>query len=114
MVLEQKEMAIVLKALAFAAHKHRDQRRKDVKISYFTKQLSKLGFVVTLDPVPTAAGGLFSRETDSAYGTATKMKMGAGCGRIAATAGLRSKRRWCCEPERETDPDTPEKHRLSP
>lgn len=32
-----------------------DQRRKDTKVSYFTKQLSKLGFVVTLDPVPTAA-----------------------------------------------------------
>jgi transposase len=32
-----------------------DQRRKDNKVSYFTKQLSKLGFEVTLDPVPTAA-----------------------------------------------------------
>jgi transposase len=32
-----------------------DQRRKDTKVSYFTKQLSKLGFVVTLDPAPTAA-----------------------------------------------------------
>lgn len=32
-----------------------DQRRKDTKVSYLTKQLSKLGFVVTLDPVPTAA-----------------------------------------------------------
>jgi transposase len=32
-----------------------DQRRKDTKVSYFTKQLSKLGFEVTLDPVPTAA-----------------------------------------------------------
>lgn len=32
-----------------------DQRRKDTKVSYFTKQLSKLGFVVTLDPIPTAA-----------------------------------------------------------
>lgn len=32
-----------------------DQRRKDTKVSYFTKQLSKLGFMVTLDPAPTAA-----------------------------------------------------------
>ena len=32
-----------------------DQRRKETKVSYFTKQLSNLGFVVTLDPVPTAA-----------------------------------------------------------
>ena len=32
-----------------------DQRRKDTKVSYFTKQLSKLGFVVTLDPAPTVA-----------------------------------------------------------
>jgi len=32
-----------------------DQRRKDTKVSYFTKQLSKLGFVVSLDPVPSAA-----------------------------------------------------------
>lgn len=32
-----------------------DQRRKETKVSYLTKQLSKLGFTVTLDPVPTAA-----------------------------------------------------------
>ena len=32
-----------------------DQRRKDTKVSYFTKQLSRLGFVVSLDPAPTAA-----------------------------------------------------------
>jgi len=32
-----------------------DQRRKDTKVSYFTKQLAKLGFVVSLDPAPTAA-----------------------------------------------------------
>ena len=32
-----------------------DQRRKETKISYLTTQLSKLGFVVTLDPAPTAA-----------------------------------------------------------
>lgn len=32
-----------------------DQRRKDTKVSYLTKQLSKLGFVVTLDPAPIAA-----------------------------------------------------------
>ena len=32
-----------------------NQRRKDTKVSYFTKQLSKLGFVVTLDPAPTTA-----------------------------------------------------------
>jgi transposase len=32
-----------------------DQRRKDTKVSYFTKQLSKLGFVVSLDPAPIAA-----------------------------------------------------------
>ena len=32
-----------------------DQRRKETKVSYLTKQLAKLGFVVSLDPVPTAA-----------------------------------------------------------
>ncbi|MCB0162915.1 MAG: IS110 family transposase [Anaerolineae bacterium] len=32
-----------------------DQRRKDTKVAYFTKQLSKLGFVVSLDPLPSAA-----------------------------------------------------------
>lgn len=32
-----------------------DQRRKDNKISYFTKQLARLGFTVQLDPVPVAA-----------------------------------------------------------
>jgi transposase len=32
-----------------------DQRRKDTKVSYLTKQLSKLGFVVSLDPAPIAA-----------------------------------------------------------
>jgi transposase len=32
-----------------------DQRRKETKVSYFTKQLSRLGFVVSLDPAPTAA-----------------------------------------------------------
>lgn len=32
-----------------------DQRRKETKVSYLTKQLAKLGFVVSLDPAPTAA-----------------------------------------------------------
>jgi transposase len=32
-----------------------DHRRKETKVSYFTQQLSKLGFVVTLDPAPTPA-----------------------------------------------------------
>lgn len=32
-----------------------DQRRKDTKVTYFTKQLAKLGFAVTLDPAPAAA-----------------------------------------------------------
>ncbi len=32
-----------------------DQRRKDTKVSYLTKQLAKLGYVVTLDTAPTAA-----------------------------------------------------------
>ena len=32
-----------------------DQRRKETKVSYLTKQLAKLGFVVSLDPVPIAA-----------------------------------------------------------
>lgn len=32
-----------------------DQRRKETKVSYFTKQLAKLGFVVSLDPALTAA-----------------------------------------------------------
>jgi transposase len=31
-----------------------DQRKKDSKVSYLTKQLAKLGFVVTLDPLPAA------------------------------------------------------------
>jgi len=34
---------------------HYDQRRKDTKVSYLTKQLSKLGFVVSLDSAPIAA-----------------------------------------------------------
>ena len=57
---------------------------------------------------------LFPEETDPAKGTATGNENGGSCGRIEATAGLRSKRRWCCEPEEETDPDTPEKHRMLP
>lgn len=32
-----------------------DQRRKDSKVSYFTKQLARLGFTVQLDPKPVAA-----------------------------------------------------------
>lgn len=32
-----------------------DQRRKDTKVTYFTKQLANLGFAVTLDPAPAAA-----------------------------------------------------------
>jgi transposase len=32
-----------------------DQRRKDNKVSYFTKQLTRLGFAVQLDPIPAAA-----------------------------------------------------------
>jgi transposase len=32
-----------------------DQRKKDSKVSYLTKQLTKLGFAVTLDPLPVAA-----------------------------------------------------------
>ena len=32
-----------------------DQRRKDSKVSYLTKQLTRLGFVVQLDPLPVAA-----------------------------------------------------------
>jgi transposase len=32
-----------------------DQRRQETKVSYFTQQLSKLGFVVSLDPAPIAA-----------------------------------------------------------
>jgi hypothetical protein len=32
-----------------------DQRKKETKVSYLTKQLTKLGYLVTLDPVPTAA-----------------------------------------------------------
>lgn len=32
-----------------------DQRQKESKVTYLTKQLTKLGFVVSLDPVPTAA-----------------------------------------------------------
>jgi transposase len=32
-----------------------DQRRKDNKVSYFTKQLTRLGFTVQLDPIPATA-----------------------------------------------------------
>jgi transposase len=32
-----------------------DQRKKESKVTYLTKQLTKLGFVVSLDPIPTAA-----------------------------------------------------------
>ena len=32
-----------------------DQRKKETKVSYLTKQLTKLGYLVTLDPVPAAA-----------------------------------------------------------
>jgi transposase len=32
-----------------------DQRRKDSKVSYLTKQLTRLGFAVQLDPIPVAA-----------------------------------------------------------
>jgi transposase len=32
-----------------------DQRRKETKVTYLTKQLSKLGFAVTLDPLPATA-----------------------------------------------------------
>lgn len=32
-----------------------DQRKKETKVIYLAKQLTKLGFVVTLDPVPVAA-----------------------------------------------------------
>ena len=31
-----------------------DQRKKESKVTYLTKQLTKLGFVVSLDPIPTA------------------------------------------------------------
>jgi transposase len=32
-----------------------DQRKKETKVSYLTKQLTKLGYLVTLDPAPVAA-----------------------------------------------------------
>ena len=32
-----------------------DQRRKESKVTYLTKQLTRLGFAVQLDPLPTAA-----------------------------------------------------------
>jgi len=32
-----------------------DQRRKETKVTYLTKQLTKLGFAVTLDPLPGSA-----------------------------------------------------------
>lgn len=32
-----------------------DQRKRETKVTYLTKQLTKLGFAVTLDPLPTAA-----------------------------------------------------------
>lgn len=33
MTIEERELKLLLKALAFAAHKHKDQRRKDVEAS---------------------------------------------------------------------------------
>ena len=33
MTIEEHELKLLLKALAFAAHKHKDQRRKDVQAS---------------------------------------------------------------------------------
>jgi hypothetical protein len=32
-----------------------DQRKKESKVTYLTKQLTRLGFAVTLDPLPVAA-----------------------------------------------------------
>jgi transposase len=32
-----------------------DQRRKDTKVSYFTKQLTRMGFTVQLEPIPVTA-----------------------------------------------------------
>jgi transposase len=32
-----------------------DQRKKDIKVSYLTKQLARLGFAVSLDPIPVPA-----------------------------------------------------------
>jgi hypothetical protein len=34
---------------------YHDRRKQDHQITYFTKQLTKLGFAVTLDPLPLPA-----------------------------------------------------------
>ena len=46
MVLEQKDMSLVLKALTFAAHKHRDQRRKDIVASPYINHPIQLADVL--------------------------------------------------------------------
>lgn len=46
MVLEQRDMTLVLKALAFAAHKHRDQRRKDIVASPYINHPIQLADVL--------------------------------------------------------------------
>ena len=46
MVLDQRDMALVLRALAFAAVKHRDQRRKDIVASPYINHPIQLADVL--------------------------------------------------------------------
>ncbi len=46
MTLDQKDMSLVLQALAFAAHKHRDQRRKDIVASPYINHPIQLADVL--------------------------------------------------------------------
>ena len=45
----KSELALLLKALAFAAHKHRDQRRKDAEASPYINHPIALASVLTLE-----------------------------------------------------------------
>lgn len=46
---EQRDLALLLKALAFAAHKHRDQRRKDRRQSPYINHPIGLAYVLVKD-----------------------------------------------------------------
>lgn len=55
--MEQHELEVVLKALAFAAHKHRDQRRKDPEASPY------INHPIALANVLVNEGGIVDLET---------------------------------------------------
>ncbi len=71
----KSELALLLKALAFAAHKHRDQRRKDRRASPYINHPIALASVLTLeggvqDPKILAAALLHDTiaDTRTSYG----------------------------------------------